>query len=198
MTFESKFDGGYRPEILKEGVHAAPADERKRIYDSASEQIWELTATEAHVWDHADGQRSVAELARSLRDAGHTRATEHTVWQALAAFDKADLLAETPDATIVPPALLNRRGALKRLGAGMGLAAAIGIFGYGRRALAGQNMVAICHKNKNTLNVGEPAVPAHLAHGDTLGACNGTTTTPPPTTTTTTTTTIAPCDAAPQ
>jgi hypothetical protein len=32
--------------------------------------------------------------------------------------------------------------------------------------------VTICH-NGNTLSVSENAVPAHLAHGDTLGPCSG-------------------------
>lgn len=69
-------------------------------------------------------------------------------------------------------------------------------------ALAGgQDKVTICHKPDNQtieLSVGDPAVDAHLAHGDTLGPCEGTTTTTPtettptettPTTTTPTTTT---------
>jgi hypothetical protein len=38
--------------------------------------------------------------------------------------------------------------------------------------------VTICHKGRNTISVGEPAVPAHLAHGDTEGACGAET---PPT-----------------
>ncbi len=29
----------------------------------------------------------------------------------------------------------------------------------------------ICHKGKKTISVGNPAVPAHLRHGDTVGAC---------------------------
>jgi hypothetical protein len=39
--------------------------------------------------------------------------------------------------------------------------------------------VVICHyppgnpENEHTIEVGEPAVPAHLAHGDTQGACPG-------------------------
>ena len=29
----------------------------------------------------------------------------------------------------------------------------------------------VCHKGKNTLSIDASAVPAHLAHGDTMGAC---------------------------
>jgi hypothetical protein len=36
----------------------------------------------------------------------------------------------------------------------------------------GEKKVTICHKEKKTLSVGEPALSAHLAHGDTLGACS--------------------------
>jgi hypothetical protein len=31
--------------------------------------------------------------------------------------------------------------------------------------------IIICHKGKNTISVSENALPAHLAHGDTLGPC---------------------------
>jgi len=31
--------------------------------------------------------------------------------------------------------------------------------------------VTICHKGKNTLTIDESALPAHLAHGDTMGPC---------------------------
>lgn len=37
----------------------------------------------------------------------------------------------------------------------------------------GNGKVTICHKNKNTLSISQSAVPAHLGHGDTLGACTG-------------------------
>ena len=44
---------------------------------------------------------------------------------------------------------------------------------FGNEAMAGygQNKVTICHKGKNTLELPEPAVKAHLNHGDTLGPC---------------------------
>ena len=30
----------------------------------------------------------------------------------------------------------------------------------------------ICHKGKNTITVSKKALPAHLAHGDTIGPCS--------------------------
>ena len=33
--------------------------------------------------------------------------------------------------------------------------------------------VTLCHKGKKTIRVAPAAVSAHLAHGDTLGACAG-------------------------
>ncbi len=38
---------------------------------------------------------------------------------------------------------------------------------------AGQQKVTLCHKGKNTITVGAPAVDAHLRHGDTPGECVG-------------------------
>jgi hypothetical protein len=39
------------------------------------------------------------------------------------------------------------------------------------RSSEAQEKVTLCHKDKKTLTVGEPAVDAHLRHGDTLDAC---------------------------
>jgi len=45
------------------------------------------------------------------------------------------------------------------------------------KVLYGENQVTICHHppgnptNVQTITVGQSAVPAHLAHGDTTGAC---------------------------
>ncbi len=35
----------------------------------------------------------------------------------------------------------------------------------------GQEEVEVCHNGENTLSIGAPALDAHLAHGDTVGAC---------------------------
>jgi hypothetical protein len=46
-----------------------------------------------------------------------------------------------------------------------------------RVLLAGEEQVILCHRppgntsSATTIPVGASAVPAHLAHGDTLGAC---------------------------
>lgn len=55
---------------------------------------------------------------------------------------------------------------------------------------AGADKVTICHKPDNQsieLSVGDPAVQAHLDHGDTVGPCGGGETTPTETTPTDTT-----------
>ncbi len=36
-----------------------------------------------------------------------------------------------------------------------------------------ENRVTLCHKGRDTIVVNASAVPAHLAHGDTVGPCNG-------------------------
>ena len=50
---------------------------------------------------------------------------------------------------------------------------------FGSAAMAGAPKVDICHippgnpGNPQSISVGASAVPAHLAHGDTLGGCGG-------------------------
>ena len=39
------------------------------------------------------------------------------------------------------------------------------------RAGGNPGKVTLCHKNRVTISVGAPAKPAHLRHGDSLGAC---------------------------
>jgi len=59
------------------------------------------------------------------------------------------------------------------------LAAAVVVAGgaLGSAAAAGQQKVQVCHRppgnpnNYQTITIGAPALPAHLAHGDLVGAC---------------------------
>jgi hypothetical protein len=48
--------------------------------------------------------------------------------------------------------------------------------GFGQGALADSDKVTICHKGVQTAAVPNAAVPGHVQHGDTLGACGA----PPP------------------
>ena len=41
----------------------------------------------------------------------------------------------------------------------------------GRRFDGNPGKVTLCHKDRVTISVGAPAKPAHLRHGDSLGAC---------------------------
>ena len=54
---------------------------------------------------------------------------------------------------------------------GAGVAAVVFLANPTKTVGAGQTKVTICHKGQ-TLEVAEPAVQAHIGHGDTLGPCN--------------------------
>jgi len=59
------------------------------------------------------------------------------------------------------------------------LFAALAIFAAAAALADSQGKVDICHippgnpANAHTINVSVNAIPAHLAHGDSLGACGG-------------------------
>src|SRR5215208_6774989 len=68
-------------------------------------------------------------------------------------------------AAVVAATMLVTFGAL----GGVGLAkTAISVAQY---QYGGQEKVTLCHKGKNTITVGAPAVAAHKRHGDTVGTC---------------------------
>ena len=64
------------------------------------------------------------------------------------------------------------KGKAKGKGKGKGKAKGKGN-GNGKGNKHGQSKVVICHKGRQTMEVPEPAVQAHLNHGDTLGPCYG-------------------------
>lgn len=74
----------------------------------------------------------------------------------------------------------------------LGAIGAASAFAVGGQNGGGHTPVTICHKPgtpaEHTLVVDDDAVPAHLAHGDYLGPCEGTPPPPPPDTTPTDTT----------
>jgi len=55
-------------------------------------------------------------------------------------------------------------------GKGKGQSASSSQYQYSGGKQYGRHRVALCHKG-HTIRVAQPAVKAHLRHGDTLGAC---------------------------
>lgn len=84
------------------------------VYDRDSDRALCLNATAAGVWRHADGTRTVEELAALLsQEAGQTLDSE-VVWFALARLQRAGLLESTP---VRPdPLRCTRRQLARRLG----------------------------------------------------------------------------------
>jgi hypothetical protein len=65
--------------------------------------------------------------------------------------------------------VLSGRFVIPGLLAGLAIGAVVPVFAtHG----GGTEKVSVCHKG-HTITIGAPAVPAHLAHGDTEGACEG-------------------------
>jgi len=141
MTLDQRFGGSYRPVVRKSEVRVVQSGDACRVYDPASEQIWELNGAQAAVWRDANGSHTVTQLVGALRRAGHASATEADVWMVLAAFDKAKLLKPTAGAATIAAAL-SRRSALTRLGAGMGAAVAFGVFGVAKAVTSAAPLAA--------------------------------------------------------
>jgi hypothetical protein len=91
------------------------------VYDLERDRAHCLNRTAALVWQHCDGQTTVADLARLLKDSINLPADEGVVWMALERLGKANLLEER----ISPPGGAGRhtrRDVLRRLGLAAGLA----------------------------------------------------------------------------
>ena len=166
-----------------------PIGEQLAVYDQQRRRFHLLNRTASLVWRHCDGQRTMADLATIVGRELGVAADESLIWLALARLQRAHLLAER---VAPPPALANlpRRQLLRMVAgaaAGALLPTIMSVVSPTPAAAKGRRKVQLCHNGK-TIEVDEHAVPAHLAHGDTLGPCAPTTTVAP----TTTTTTLAP------
>ena len=184
------------PKAREDGLRVRDLGGQLAVFDEHAERVHILNETVAIVWRHCDGSRSTGELARILASETSSAVDEETILTALDRLAAADLLEWVPDAA--GPTMSRRR--LLHGAAGLAVGAAvptvISLALPGRSARASSSKVQVCHKGK-TIWVDRHAVPAHLAHGDTLGRCGATTTstTAKPTTTTelpTTTSTTAP------
>jgi hypothetical protein len=191
------------PKAREDGLRVRDLGGQFAVFDEQTERLHILNETVAIVWRHCDGSRSTDELARILASETSSAVDEETILTALDRLAAADLLESVPDATMSRRRLLHGAAGLA---VGAAVPTVISLALLGRSACAGSAKVQICHKG-NTIWVDRHAVPAHLAHGDTLGRCGATTSTttatptttteapttsPAPTTTSTTTTTTTP------
>jgi hypothetical protein len=109
---------GTPPRARREGVLASDVGDEVVLYDSKQHRGHCLNRPAAIVWRHLDGQTSIAELVRRLRDELDGPADEAMVWVALEELDRAELLEER----LHRPAAgrVSRRQVLRRLGIAAG------------------------------------------------------------------------------
>jgi coenzyme PQQ synthesis protein D (PqqD) len=174
------------PKAREDGLRVREVGGQFAVFDEKAERLHILNETAAIVWRHCDGLHSSAELAQLVAVETSSTPDEQVALAALDQLAEADLL-ETPSEA--PTDGISRR-ALLRGAAGLAVGAAVpAVISLGLTAgsaRAHDAKVQVCHRGR-TIWVSKEALPAHLAHGDTLGPCGATTTTSPPTTTGTTT-----------
>jgi hypothetical protein len=104
-----------KPQSRRRGLLIRELPDEVLVYDREQHRAHCLNRTAAVIFRHADGTRSLAELARLLAPETSEAAVEGVVTLALARLAEADLL-EGP-ATAVPPAAgLTRRQVARRVG----------------------------------------------------------------------------------
>jgi hypothetical protein len=100
-----------KPQARRRGLLLRELPDELLVYDQERHRAHCLNRTAALVFRHADGSRTVDELALLL-DGGDVR---EIVVQALAQLDEAGLLA-APVEEQLPPAGIDRRHAVRRMG----------------------------------------------------------------------------------
>jgi hypothetical protein len=104
---------GHRlPSARRDGPLVQAIDDEVLVYDTERHKAHCLNRTAADVWEHCDGQTTVADVARRLTRELGTSVDDAVVWLAVEQLGKAHLLTETPQ----PRRGLSRRDVLKRLG----------------------------------------------------------------------------------
>ncbi len=112
-----------KPQSRRSGLLIRELPDELLVYDQEQHRAHCLNRTAALVFRHADGTRSVDDLARVLDPAAAGPAADETVELALAQLAAAGLLEAVPSSTedAVPDAGMSRREVARRVG----LAAAI-------------------------------------------------------------------------
>jgi len=102
-----------RPVARRGGLLIRELPDELLVYDQEQHRAHCLNRTAAQVFRHADGTRTVGELALLLAPEGDRAAGESAVEAALARLGEAGLLASAP-----PPPGLSRREVVRRVGIG--------------------------------------------------------------------------------
>jgi hypothetical protein len=87
--------------------------EEMLVYDLKDHKAHALNKTAAFVWQHADGETTVAQLATMMSKKLHRTVGEDAVWLALKQLEGAGLLEEPLQ---MPEARISRRQVLRSLG----------------------------------------------------------------------------------
>jgi hypothetical protein len=82
------------PRAKRNGVLSEQVDDEILVYDREADRAHCLNRTAALVWRHADGERTIADLAAILRDQLDPVADENLVWHALDRLNESALLEE--------------------------------------------------------------------------------------------------------
>jgi hypothetical protein len=106
---------GLTPRARHTDLVAEPVDDELVVYDRARDRAHRLNRSAALVWRHADGQRTVADLAALLREALDPHADEDLVWVALDRLSAAHLL-DPPLARSADEARRSRRAFIRKVG----------------------------------------------------------------------------------
>ncbi len=103
------------PRARKEGLLVEELPDETLVYDLKRDKAHCLNPTAALVWQHCDGQTTVAELAALLEKGLEIPANDVLVWMALERLRRAHLLTE-PVRLPAPQARYSRRQAMRTWG----------------------------------------------------------------------------------
>jgi Coenzyme PQQ synthesis protein D (PqqD) len=82
------------PEARREGLVVQELSDEVLVYDSERNKAHCLNRTAALVWNHCDGNSSVAEMARAIAEETNERVDEDLIWLGVEQLSKKHLLRE--------------------------------------------------------------------------------------------------------
>lgn len=112
------------PHARREGLNVTAVSDEILVFDPTDESAHTLNGPAAFVWQHADGARTIDEIAREMTRAFGAPADAPVVWYALEQLHKRHLMQGEPR-TPMPYRTMTRRQFLKRAVAGAALLAVV-------------------------------------------------------------------------